>query len=505
MKSFMISISEKRISIVIDTLMKAIKLGFTGKLLLILLFSGLLLVGAMSLVTLWSFQKGFMTYLAEVELRQIKPISDALVARYATEGDWEFIRNNHREWHQFLALSPSAPKRETIRPPRLRPEPPFEKPPRGSRRPPPPPPGPGDATGIAVRLRVLDINHDRIAGPPDHSDRSITEPLLHDGKPIGWLSLTPLPLPEDSLELAFRDRQLITTSLVAGCALVFSFILATLFGRHLLQPIQAITRGARLLAKGEFATRVSVTHHDELGQLASDFNSLAMALEKSENLRRLAMADISHELRTPLSVLYAQIEAMRDGIRPCDKDQLKQLHGNVSSLSRLVDDLYQLTLSDSGALTYRKAPCDLAKLAADAAAAHGELYRDKQLVLQLNAAEPAMISIDANRLRQVLDNLLKNSLRYTDGPGKVVVNVKQHNHLTTIDIEDSAPTVEAVLIEKLCDRFYRVETSRSRATGGGGLGLAICKNVIDAHHGEITIQPSSLGGLWVHIELPHRT
>ncbi len=486
------------------------KLGFTGKLLLILLLSGLLVVGMMSLATLWSFQKGFMTYLTEVELRQIKPISTALIARYQEEGDWSFVQDNHRIWHQFLALSPSAPNQPSqhLPPPRRPmdgPPPRGERPTPGFRRPPPRPPGPTDATGIGARLRVLDTNHMRIIGPPDHSDRAIAEPLMLNEVQIGWLSLTPLPLPEDSLERAFRDRQFTTMTLVAGCTLIFSFVLATLFGRHLVKPIQAITTGARQLAKGVFSTRVTVKNSDELGQLARDFNSLAATLEKSEKLRRLAMADISHELRTPLSVLYAQIEAMRDGIRPCNNEQLGQLHRSVTSLSRLVDDLYQLTLSDAGALTYRKSPCDLTQLAEDAVVANRAIFEDSQLTLRFDHSGSTPITADATRLRQVLDNLLKNGMRYTDAPGEVTLAVKSNRGLATIDIHDSAPSVDPGLMPKLFDRFYRVETSRNRAKGGAGLGLAICKNVIDAHSGTITLKPSPLGGLWVHIEIPNQS
>jgi two-component system sensor histidine kinase BaeS len=214
------------------------------------------------------------------------------------------------------------------------------------------------------------------------------------------------------------------------------------------------------------------------------------------------MADISHELRTPLALLRAEIEAMQDGIRASDEAQLNKLHHSVMQFSRLVDDLYDLALADAGALSYHKAPLNLAEVLIESAASAEHRISQKGLKLRLEIADRLPVFGDARRLRQVADNLLKNSRRYTDSGGEIRLSAWRAGRQVYFKIEDSAPGVAQETLARLFDRFYRAEESRSRAGGGAGLGLAICRNIVEAHQGSISAKVSPLGGLQIVVSLP---
>jgi two-component system sensor histidine kinase BaeS len=215
------------------------------------------------------------------------------------------------------------------------------------------------------------------------------------------------------------------------------------------------------------------------------------------------MADISHDLRTPLAVLRAQLEAIQDGIRSPTIRSTNAMHLEVERLGKLVNDLHELSLTDVGAMTYRRVPIDVVTVLQSAAGSMEGRIEAASLrwVLQI-AQVPLVISGDDRRLHQLFANLLENSLRYTDSGGVLQVRCAQHGANALIVVEDSAPGVPDDKMEKLFERFYRVEGSRNRATGGSGLGLAICRNIVEAHEGRITASASQLGGLRIAIELP---
>jgi two-component system sensor histidine kinase BaeS len=274
--------------------------------------------------------------------------------------------------------------------------------------------------------------------------------------------------------------------------------------RRLVRPIRALASATHRLAAGQFDIRVPVGSSDELGHLARDFNSLAVTLEKNEQARRQWVADISHELRTPLAVLRGEIEALQDGIRQPTPDSVRSLHGEVLRLSRLVDDLYQLSLSDLGALTYRKENLDVAELLTEALTSYRPELAQKEirLTLELPRRGTAKVFGDPERLHQLFANVLDNALKYTDAGGALAIRLDVGDGQARLDFQDSAPGVPESKLERLFDRLYRVETSRNRAAGGAGLGLAICRNIVEAHAGRITAQPSPLGGVWIRITLP---
>jgi two-component system sensor histidine kinase BaeS len=306
------------------------------------------------------------------------------------------------------------------------------------------------------------------------------------------------------VDVRFVEQQRRSFVLIALLVGLVSVALAWPLAHALVRPLRRVTEGARALAVGRFDTRVQVETKDELGELARDFNVLAETLERTEQARRQWVADVSHELRTPLSVLKGELEALQDGVRPLDQAAVASLQADVDRLNRLVEDLYQLSKSDLGALSYRKEDVDaLAILREDVAALAGE-FAKAGVAIELEDAGAGAVTLhaDPERLSQLFRNLLANSLRYTDSGGRLEIVVSRQPGRLVIDFQDTAPGVPEAELSRLFERFYRVEASRSRAHGGAGLGLAICRNIVAAHGGVIEARPSPLGGLWIHLELP---
>jgi two-component system sensor histidine kinase BaeS len=219
------------------------------------------------------------------------------------------------------------------------------------------------------------------------------------------------------------------------------------------------------------------------------------------------LADVSHELRTPLTVLAGEIEALKDGLREFDQTQLDSLDQEVQRLRYLVDDLYELSVSDVGGLRYQFVTVDLADCLQNALDGMRNRAAASGIDLSLEKPEPgavagAIISADVQRIDQLLHNLLENSLAYTDALGRVTVTLLRTAATAHITIDDTPPGVSESDCEQLFDPLFRQEASRSRRSGGAGLGLAICRNIVDAHGGSIRASPSELGGVSIHIEIP---
>jgi two-component system sensor histidine kinase BaeS len=215
------------------------------------------------------------------------------------------------------------------------------------------------------------------------------------------------------------------------------------------------------------------------------------------------MSDTSHELQTPIAVLRAEIEAMQDGVRNADEKTLNTLHQSVTRLSALVKDISQLSNAREGRLLVYWTREDISIMAAQAAQKAQGLIDDAGLKLETNLQEGLMAYCDAMRIGQLIDNILTNARRYTNAPGTIKLSVTSDNaQYVTIRVDDSNNCPPEYAREKLFDRFYREDQSRARAKGGSGLGLSICKLIVNAHDGQITTEPSPLGGLAMIIKLP---
>jgi len=460
----------------------------------------------MGLMVKWSFDRGFLRYVSSVELAAHQGLVDALAGEYRQSGDWERLRDNPRRFQelQLYTLLRSELRRHVAMAPPLWVGQIFATPRAGGAMGTMPLPFnlPVPAPHLAVAL--LDADREFVVGRMDGLDELDLLPIKVSGREVGFLGIRPPPGLTDRQDLYFSQRQAQALLAIALAVIALAALSAWPISRQLVRPIRELSQGARRLAAGEYDTRMVPGTGDELGQLTADFNSLARTLQENEKSRRRWIADISHELRTPLSILQGEIEAMQDGIRAPSAERLQVLHNETANLTRLVKDLYELSLSDIGALSYQKRPTDLDSVLADCVAGHRERFAGRGIELSWlsSCAAPVIVPGDADRLKQLFSNLLSNSLRYTDANGRVEVGLGRRDDMAVIDIRDSAPGVPAEHLPHLFERLYRVESSRSRATGGSGLGLSICRSIVEAHDGRISAQASSMGGLWIQVELP---
>jgi two-component system sensor histidine kinase BaeS len=463
----------------------------------LLLATGLVVVGMVFFMT-WSFERGFERFIAARQQEQLDTLTARLADTFERDGGWQPLGQSPEAWVQVLLESRHRPRPHP---------PPWERYARTGGTWPPeikatpsedrPPP-------LELRLMLLDADRQVVVGRPDRVSELSLRPIRVGHATVGYLGVLPGPTLEQIGELRFLEQQNEAFVLIALGMVALSAGLAWPLAHRMVRPLRAFTLASRELAAGRYETRIPVESRDELGQLARDFNDLALALEKNEHIRRQWVADISHELRTPLSVLRGEIEALQDGVRPLGRVAVDSLYADVMRLQRLVDDLYELSMSDLGALDYRKRQAEPAAILIDDLEAFSREFRDKAIRLETENAlsEPVTLSADPDRLSQLFRNLIRNTLRYTDPGGQLRVRVGREGKTLTLDFQDSAPGVPAADLPRMFERFFRGEASRSRAHGGAGLGLAICRNIVEAHGGRIAALPSPLGGVWVRVELP---
>jgi two-component system sensor histidine kinase BaeS len=284
-----------------------------------------------------------------------------------------------------------------------------------------------------------------------------------------------------------------------------AIVLAAGLSYWLTRRMRALVQTTNALIRGDYTARVEPRGHDELAQLASDFNTLAETLAAAQTARQHWIADIAHELRTPLSILRGEIESLQDGVRPLNQDNVASLAHETARLSRLVEDLHTLSLSDLGALTYYREPVDLADVITDVVSAQRRQADERGLAVTLDLEEDTIVLADESRLAQVFTNLMQNSLRYTDPPGRISVALKRERDRAVVEWHDSAPGVDAEDLPRLTERLYRVEASRNRAGGGSGLGLAIVRAIVEGHGGTLAVTASPLGGLGIRLVFPRWT
>lgn len=269
-------------------------------------------------------------------------------------------------------------------------------------------------------------------------------------------------------------------------------VVTVLGGRRILNPIAELTGAAERMEQGRLTARVSATGGDEIGQLAQAFNSMADALERSDRERRMLTSDIAHELRTPLSNIRGYLEAIQDGVVEASPDVIAAVHEEALLLQQLVDDLQVLALADAGELRLHREPTDLAALIEQAVTSHQAKAEASGVRLTAVSAAVPSVSLDPVRVRQVIGNLIDNAIRYTPRGGSVTVTVFAVDGHVGVSVADTGEGIAPDHLPHLFDRFYRPDSSRSRATGGSGLGLAIVQQLVTAHGGEVAIE-STLG------------
>jgi signal transduction histidine kinase len=355
--------------------------------------------------------------------------------------------------------------------------------------------------------------------PP--ADLAAGEPIVVGATRVGTLLVYQgmmggqgMGAPATSL-LARVYRSIWLGAVAAGLA---AAVVGGLLAYGLLRPIGALTRATALIARGDLSQRVPPGSRDELGDLGAAFNRMAASLEDAERLRREMTADLAHELRNPIAVLQGSLEAVVDGVLPPTPDNLQPLLDQTQLLTRLVDDLRTLALAEAGQLSLERAPVDPAALAHSAAAQFQAAADGRGVRLSVEAA-PGLppVTVDRQRIGQVLANLLSNALRHTPEGGRVVCRVSRDLDGAgtanaggteggaagiTFVVADTGPGIPAEALPHVFQRFYRVDGGRARAEGGTGLGLTIARQLVEAHGGTIWARSEPGQGAEVGFSLP---
>lgn len=488
----------------------------TRKLFLTLLSLVSLVIVINFVLARWSFQQGFLDFIHGMEQKRLEQVVIALAQRHREAGySWRGFQRP-----EFVALvRQNAILHPT--PHHIRNHRPLPPGPRGPNRPIregdaaphltransdlPRSHPPGNRTGPVTAL--YDITGHLVVATgevPNDTERRgvITIPVRSEQQLIGELRSWPQAPNENQQASDFaRQQRQYSIAIAIGC-LLLAGVVCWFVTTRLLKPVRPIIASVSELTKGNYQLDLQPQSNDELGQLMEDIRHLSTALDKNRSAKNRWFADISHELRTPLTVLMGEIEVMNAGLRPFDKSQLASLEQEINLLSRLVDDLYQLSLSDLGALRYHFEPMSIAQSVVVALDGLENQLHNAGLQVVANLQQSGKINGDPSRLNQLWLNLLTNAIHYTDSPGTVAVTSTLNGDWVCLEVEDSAPGVSEEALPWLFDALYRHDASRQRRRCGAGLGLAICQNIVDAHQGIISASSSPLGGVKITVQLP---
>lgn len=456
------------------------KIGITVKLFCAILAACALVLVINGVATRVAFERGFLGYLNDQGIGRMEHLLPRLRDQYVAHGDWEFLRGQPGVWFELMRPDERDASNFDLQAPPV-----------------------SDQSGAVFRFAVLDAQGRRVIGNPEVETEAIRRAITVQGRTVGWMAMVPFQRVLAGNERRFVEQQQQRWWTIGIASVLVAALLALALSRALLRRTRGLAAATHRLSAGDYAVRLPPGRDDEIGGLARDFNRMADALEHTEQTRRAFMADISHELRTPLAVLRAELEAIQDGVRPMTPATLAPLQAEVGQLGKLVDDLHDLALTQSGALAYQRSTIDLCAVLQATVEPMGGRFADAELALALQLPHtPLHVQGDERRLQQLLANLLENSLRYTDSGGRLALRAERTAEAVRVVLDDSAPGVPQDKRGRLFERFYRVEGSRNRASGGSGLGLAICQNIAQAHGGQLRADASPLGGLRIVLTLP---
>ena len=296
------------------------------------------------------------------------------------------------------------------------------------------------------------------------------------------------------------NRSLMVAAVIAGGAAVLA---AFLFSRRILGPIEALTKAARRMGKGDLDARVEVTSGDEIGDLSLAFNGMADGLARVEQLRRNMIGDIAHELRSPLTNIRCQIESLQDGLAAPSPEIIASIHEEAMLLNRLIEDLQDLALAEAGQLRLEREVVEARAVIDQTVAALRQQALSKEIALSADV-QPDVGSLiaDQKRIGQVLRNLLANAIAHTPQQGQISIRAKVLNGDIEITVTDTGPGILPEHLPLVFERFYRADDSRSRSTGGAGLGLAIVKQLVEAQGGRVWVKSETGRGSCFGVVFP---
>jgi two-component system sensor histidine kinase BaeS len=483
-----------------------VKLKLFHKIFATFLLTSFMIVALMVGFIRFYVSRNFTDYVNNATLERLGELKDDLAEFYRQQGNWLTLKDNPAEWEQMLragirrnefSVRPRTATRLSDNRRRVEPENSQERPEQPTR---------DRLLRFARGLALFDRQKQIIVGLRQESsvENYTLSEISVDGQTVGWLGLYKREHLSNPLVAAFLNQQSQALYWIGGPILLLAAIVAFLLSRHFLAPIRKLTAGTQALSMRRFDSRIEVQSQDEMGQLARDFNAMAQTLAKYEQMRQQWISDISHELRTPLSVLRGEIEAVQDGVRRMDRETLNSLHAEVLHVGKIVNDLHELSLADSGSLPFKMEPIEPLTVLANTLKSFRTRFEQRAIGLRMDppSGKPVRIMGDADRLTQLFGNLLENALRYADSPGTLKMWHTRADGRITLYFEDSGPGVPAESLEHLFDRLYRVDKSRSRALGGSGLGLSICKSIAETLGGSIRAVNAPSGGLRIELVLP---
>ncbi len=354
-----------------------------------------------------------------------------------------------------------------------------------------------DNLHIALRLPSGDV----VAVGPPPAGETAQAPVIVDNRPVATVVVAAatgnlLTSEEQHLARSLDRLHLIAAGVAALAALVAGLLLA----QTLSQPLRRIRAVAERLERGELDARVEAGGEPEMGAVGRALNRLAETLEHEEQLRKESVADLAHELRTPVNGLLSRIEAAQDEVLPLDEN-LAAMHSEAVRLTRLLDDLARLADAERPGLLVDKHPLDLADVAGAVARSFAPRFADADIALAVKT-EPAPLTGDPGRLEQVVANLLSNALAYTEPGGQVTLTVAHPGADAVVEVADTGIGIAPDDLRYIFTRFWRADRSRSRATGGTGIGLAIVAELVRAHDGRIEVESSPAVGSSFRVTLP---
>ncbi len=317
----------------------------------------------------------------------------------------------------------------------------------------------------------------------------VAAPIMAQGEVQGYVGMeeSPFALPPGQARFVLigLSRTLLTMAAMGG---MIGVLFGVLMSRSLTAPLRRLAEAARAIGAQKLSRRVKEEGTTEVVELARAFNEMAAALEQTEKLRRNLMADAAHELRTPLSVLQGNLRALLDDVYPMEKSEVARLYDQTLLLSRLVEDLHELSLAEAKQLALNLQPVWAPELVDSIVASFGPMAEEKGVTLKVEVpAHLPPLPADSARLSQVMHNLLNNALKHTPEGGQIMIRAEHSGDTLRLSVQDTGDGIPAEHLPYIFERFYRTDQARSRITGGTGLGLAIVKAIVEAHGGRVAV------------------
>ncbi len=328
-------------------------------------------------------------------------------------------------------------------------------------------------------------------------------PIEVNNAQVGTLVIDQGAFPQRPAEANFIQRNMWLLIFSAIGTAILALITAIFLSRSITRPIRELTQATHAVAGGELGRQVKVRAKDEIGSLTSAFNKMSSDLERSVKVRRQMTADIAHELRTPLSIILGHADAVHDGVLPANGKNFEIVREEAARLDHIVEDLRTLSLADSGELSLHLQKVRVEKMLGELTEKYALQMKQEGIALK-NEVEANLpeITLDPDRINQVLKNILDNAIRHTPKKGSITIGAKKAKGGLELSVADTGEGVKPEELERIFDRLYRASPARQRDSGGSGLGLAIAKSIVELHKGRIIAEGVNGGGLRVRIVLP---